>query len=93
MSSNQINLQSQILNLRLIFNLRKKTTLYLTSLDGKLTGTIMSDLNGLESKDFFWLGFMAYQPFIGYLMPNPVFTYILNIYNLVWLGFKAYRPL
>ena len=22
----------------------------------------------------------------GYLMPNPLYTYILNIYDLVWLG-------
>ena len=31
---------------------------------------------------------MAYQPY--YLMPNPLYTYILNIYDLVWLGFMAY---
>ena len=29
----------------------------------------------------------------GYLMPNPFYTYILNIYDLVWLGFMAYQPL
>ena len=26
-------------------------------------------------------------------MPNPLYTYILNIYDLVWLGFMAYQPL
>ena len=26
-------------------------------------------------------------------MPNPVYTYILNIYDLVWLGFMAHQPL
>ena len=30
---------------------------------------------------------------VGYLMPNAVFTYILNIYDLVLLGFMAYQPL
>ena len=48
-----------------------------------------------------WFGFMAYQPLfiygistiVGYLMPNPLYTYILNIYDLVWLGFMAYQPL
>ena len=26
-------------------------------------------------------------------MPNALYTYILNIYDLVWLGFIAYQPL
>ena len=30
---------------------------------------------------------------VGYLMPNSVYTYILNIYDLVWLAFIAYQPL
>ena len=30
---------------------------------------------------------------VGYLMPNPLHTYILNIYDLVWFGFMAYQPL
>ena len=30
---------------------------------------------------------------VGYLMPNPVYTYILNIYDLVWWSFMAYQPL
>ena len=30
---------------------------------------------------------------VGYLMPNSVYTYILNIYDLVGLGFMAYQPL
>ena len=25
-------------------------------------------------------------------MPNPLYTYILNIYDLVWLGFMGYQP-
>ena len=27
-----------------------------------------------------WLGFMAYQPLMGYFMPNPVYVYLSNIY-------------
>ena len=30
---------------------------------------------------------------VGYLMPNPLYTYLLNIYDLVWLGFTAYQSL
>ena len=33
----------------------------------------------------FWfglLGFMGYQPLIGYFMPNLVYIYISNIYDL-----------
>ena len=28
---------------------------------------------------------------IGYLMPNPLYTYVLNIYDLI--VFMAYQPL
>ena len=34
-----------------------------------------------------------YQPLRGYLMPNPLYTYILHVYDLVWLNFMAYQPL
>ena len=30
---------------------------------------------------------------VGYLMPNPLYTYILNIYDLIWLGVVAHQPL
>ena len=33
------------------------------------------------------VGFYGISMIIGYLMPNPVYTYILNIYDLVWLRF------
>ena len=29
---------------------------------------------------------------VGYSMPNPLYTYILNIYDLVWFSFMAYQP-
>ena len=41
---------------------------------------------------WFGLGFMA-SSIVGYLMQNPLYTYILNIYDLIWLGFMAYQPL
>ena len=28
---------------------------------------------------------------VGYLMPNPLYTYVLDIYDLVGLGFMAYQ--
>ena len=40
-----------------------------------------------------WFGFNGISTIIGYLMPNPLYTYISNIYDLVWLGFMAYQPL
>ena len=36
--------------------------------------------------------FYGISTIVGYLMPNPLYTYILNIYNLVWLGFMAHLP-
>ena len=40
-----------------------------------------------------WVGFYGISTLVGYLMPNPLYTHILNIYNLVWLGFMAYQLL
>ena len=42
---------------------------------------------------FGWVGFYGLSTIVGYLMPNPLYTYILNIYDLVGLGFMAYQPL
>ena len=45
--------------------------------------------------DLVWFGLISFygiSTIVGYLMPNPLYTYILNIYDLVWLGFKAYQP-
>ena len=39
------------------------------------------------------VGFYGLSTIVGYLMPNPFYTYILNIYDLVWLSFMAYQPL
>ena len=30
---------------------------------------------------------------VGYLIPDPLYTYTLNIYGLVWFGFMAYQSL
>ena len=32
---------------------------------------------------FGWFGFYGISTIVGYLMPNPLHTYILNIYDLV----------
>ena len=42
---------------------------------------------------FGWVGFNGISTIVGYLMPNPLYKYILNIYDLVGLGFMAYQPL
>ena len=39
------------------------------------------------------VGFYGISTFVGYLMPNPLYTYILNIYDFVWLGFMVYQLL
>ena len=39
------------------------------------------------------VGFYGILTIAGYLMPNPIYTYILDIYDSIWLGFKAYQPL
>ena len=37
------------------------------------------------------VGFYSISIIVSYLMPNSVYTYILNIYDLVLLGFTAYQ--
>ena len=32
------------------------------------------------------VGFYGLSTIVGYLMPNSLYTYILNIYDLVWLA-------
>ena len=31
-----------------------------------------------------WLGFYGISTIVGYLIPNPLYTYVSNIYDLVW---------
>ena len=47
----------------------------------------------LHLNQFGLVGFYGISTIVGYLMPNPLYTYILDIYDLVWLGFMAYQPL
>ena len=42
---------------------------------------------------FALVGFYGISIIVGNLMSNPLYIYILNIYDLVWLGFMAYQPL
>ena len=37
--------------------------------------------------------FYGISTLVGYLMLNPVYTYILNVYDLVWFCFMEYQPL
>ena len=37
--------------------------------------------------------FYGISTIVGYLMPSPFYTYILNRYDLVGLGFIVYQPL
>ena len=42
---------------------------------------------------FRFIGFYGISTILGYLMSNPLYTYILNIYDLVLLDIMAYQPL
>ena len=45
---------------------------------------------------YIWFGlvwFSDISTIVGYLMPNPLYTYMLNIYDLVWFGFLTYQLL
>ena len=42
---------------------------------------------------FGWVGFYGISNIVGYLIRNPLYRYILNIYELVGLGFMAYQTL
>ena len=39
------------------------------------------------------VGFYGISTIVGYLIPNPLYTYILNVYGLVLLAFMAHQPL
>ena len=47
----------------------------------------------LDEMLFGLIWFHGTSTIAGYLIPNPLYTYILNIYDLVWLGFMAYQLL
>ena len=45
---------------------------------------------------YIWFGlvwFYGISTIEGYSMPNPLLTYISNIYDLVWFDFMTYQPL
>ena len=45
---------------------------------------------------YIWFGlgvFYGISTIVGYLIPNPLYTHILNISDLVWVSFMAYQPL
>ena len=61
-------------------------------------GLICCEKNKSHTKLFVFdkfglIRFYGISTIVGYLMPNPLYTYILNIYDLVGLGFMVYQPL
>ena len=40
-------------------------------------------------RSFGWVWLYGILTIVSYLIPNPLYTYVLNIYDLVWLGFMA----
>ena len=47
----------------------------------------------LSCTKFGLVGFYGISTTVDYLMPNPLYTYILIIYDLVKLCFMAHQPL
>ena len=47
----------------------------------------------IEYIGFGFVGFYGISTIVGYLMPNPLYTCVLNIKDLVSWGFMAYQPL
>ena len=52
---------------------------------------LVSTLRHHQEKNFLFclVWFDGISTIVGYLMPNTLYTYILNIYDLVGLGFMA----
>ena len=40
---------------------------------------------------FSWVEIYGISTIVGYLMPSPLYTCILTIYDSVWLGFMAHQ--
>ena len=57
------------------------------------SASVASKLSRLYEAWFSLIWFYGISTIVGYLMPNLLCTYILNIYDLVWLWFMAYQPL
>ena len=47
----------------------------------------------IEYIGFGLVGVYGISNIVGHFMPNPLYTYILNIQDLVWFGFMAFQPL
>ena len=57
-------------------------------------GHFTLDLMTIDKESNLWfglVGFYGISTLVGYLMPNPLYTHVLNIYDLVWFGFMAYQ--
>ena len=73
--------------------------IYATYTSVKLTYCRKSEIEQIyycfESLEFNLLGFglvgfYGLSTLVCYVRSGPLYTYILNIYDLVWLGFMAY---
>ena len=41
-----------------------------------------------------WFGWVLWHiNIVGYLIPNPLYMYKLNVYDFVWFSFMSYQPL
>ena len=49
-------------------------------------------LRGYYDVCFVLVEFYGMSTILGYSMPNHLYKYILNIYDLIWLDFMAYQP-
>ena len=59
----------------------------------KKSGNLFNDPHIFNVYDLCLVGFYGISTIVGNLMPNPLNTYELDIYDFVGLGFMAYQPL
>ena len=59
----------------------------------RLFNVKLSSYKYIKYIEFALVGFYGISTIVGYLMPNALYTYILNIYDLVCWGFMTYQPL
>ena len=66
--------------------LRRERELLETKLSSRNLIKRINSILKMDNGGLVWLGFYGISTIIGYLMPNPLYINILNIYDLVGFG-------
>ena len=88
-----------------LFNAKSFLYIYIKYIGSGLVGLLLhiNQYRLFNAKSFLYIyikyivfGFISFHgisTIVGYLMPNPLYIYIINISDLVCLGFMSYQPL